>query len=492
MSSLRKKKGSSGRHHSESDAHAINKHSRDVNDHQSSSVQSSPKYHQRKIQELDSRISPPRKSQSPRIRDNKPTTAYYQDHLSPPQVPNQPSSTMDNAPSPLFCPRSFSPSDYGTVDENAARIATSPGGHPYYSRRSPSGSPGPPNYTYTQPLPSSGHPPDQHDPTASEGGYQRNQMYKRDRYEDYNQPGGYSSLPRQFSNPNVPLLNRGSPAYSSARYQAEQKRKAAPLNRHGSFHVHNDGSNTQLVSPLTQRMPPRDATYHEATPGYGYDYHRKHSLPIASQQSAKSFSPGKSHSGSQLPGVRGSQYPALREHMADGRPHNTQGDFPVGDEYSEERHVFPTFYSQYASSESHYSAIQDYHQQQREASLSHQSQSRSPSVSDSRSRHSSMQPDDGLIHNQPFSDMHDLQGSVEDLLLQEHHMSARTHRRSRSCDASKARREGLVPSPYEEMRSRHQSLIKRRQPAYENVTGGGLIGRELGDAVSKLIYTIIT
>ena len=78
----------------------------------------------------------------------------------------------------------------------------------------------------------------------------------------------------------------------------------------------------------------------------------------------------------------------------------------------------------------------------------------------------------------------DMAGNIDELSLQGHQSSERTHRRSHSCDASKARQEGLVPLPHDEVKSRHQSLIRRQHPAYENVVQERLMGKETGDAVS--------
>lgn len=491
MSSLRNKKGSSGRHHSEGDSHSVRKQPNEAQAQHSSSVQSSPRYRQRKVDsevDLQPRSSPSLQTKSPKIREDRQRSATRQDQLSPPQIPqpssrrpivhgvsNGISSASDSAPSPVFSPRHLSPS---TSDESTTQTS----GQMYVSRRSPSSSPSSSRYARAQPP--NPYPVDEEDPTLTEASYQRSfyDVYKRDSYDQYNQPGGYSSLPRQFSNSNTSSLCRGSPAYSSARYEVEQKRKTTSINRHGSFHTHSD-VNAHLVSPLTRRTPPRDstaATHQHPNHQYGYNYPRKYSLPATSQQSTRFTSPGKSHSGSQLPSVRSSPYPPVPEDVGSRMSNHstTQGECFLSDATSVE-YGFPTFYSQWAT-ENQYATT--HHQPNYEASA-HQYQRVSPSLSDSRSRHQSLQPDPSLMRDQS---VHDIQGYGEDLQLQGETLVERTHRRSRSCDASKAQRERLVPSPYEEVKSRHQSLIRRQRPAYENVVQERITGKETGDAVRNV------
>ena len=504
MSSLRNKKSSSGRHHSESDAHVIKKQPNEAKDQQSSSVHSSPRYrHRLNNGELDShsRRSPSSKSPSPNIRENRHTSATYRDQTSPPQLPPRSSRssstarTADSAYSPVFSPRHLSPSSTEVSSSasttqgsilNSNYVTPSPG-HPYYSRKSPSMSSSSTHYQYAQPGSRTSY--DHQDPsgTATESDHQSgfHDAYKQESYDNYNQPGGYSSLPRHFSNSVAQSLSRGSPAYSSARYEAEHKRKARSLNRNGSFHTHSESS-TQLVSPLTRsRAQPSDSVVtsshqhqqHDAS----YDLHpRKYSLPVMSQQSSSYSTPGgKSHSGSQLPGIRSSPYPPLREDLGDARSSNhstNHGDF----ESNISEYGFPTFYSQWGQEPQE-------HQHHIESS-SHQYQSISPSFSESRSRHPSLPPEHDALRDQSLHEISDLQNSFEDLLLQERHSVERTHRRSHSCDASKAKREGIAPSPYDEVKSRHHSLIRRpHHTMYEEVKREILVGKETGDAVRESV-----
>ena len=491
MSSLRNKKSSSGRHHSESEAHSVKQQTDEIQDQHSSSVQSSPRYQRKTDGEVDSHSgrSPSMNSNSPKLPENRQFSATYRDPTSSPQVPPRPSrssighgpncsysTSSDSAPSPVFSSRQPS----SAVNESTTQVS----GQPYYSRRSPSGSPNLTGYIYTPHV--NRHPANQEDLTLTEERYPRSvyDTHKKDQYDNYNQPGGYSSLPRQFSNSIASALSRGSPAYSSARYEAEQKRKPRSINRHGSFHAHND-MNAQLVSPLTRRSPPTDvtvSTQQRTNPPYGYDQLRKYSLPVASQQSSRFTSSGKSHSGSQLGNVHSSQYPPLPE---DGRGHipnhsTTQGDYLVSDT-SVMEYGFPTFYSQWAPSENQYATK---HHTSHHDSSTHHYQSISPSLSDSRSRHPSLQPDPNLMRDESVHTISNMPVSIDELSLQGHHSPERTHRRSHSCDASKARREGLVPLPHDEVKSRHQSLIRRQRPAYENVVQERLMGKETGDAVS--------
>ena len=479
MSSLRNKKSSSGRYHSESDAHSVKIHTSEMQDEHSSSVHGSPRYQCKVDGEVDlhSRRSPSSKSKSPKLPENKQFSPTYRDPTSSPQVPPRPSgssighgpnSSEDSTASPMFSPRQPS----SAVDASTTQVS----GQAYYSRRSPSGSPNLTGYVHTQRV--SRHPTNQDDP---EERYSRSiyDAHKKDQYDNYNQPGGYSSLPRQFSNSIASALSRGSPAYSSARYEAEQKRKPRCINRHGSFHAHND-VNTQLVSPLTRRSPPTDVTVPTQHPPYGYDHQRKYSLPVASQQSTRLTSSGKSHSGSQL--GHNSPYPPLLED-GHGQIHSrstTQGDY-LSSDTSVMEYGFPTFYSQWAPSESRYTTPQ--HMSHHNSSAHHY-QCISPSLSDSRSRHPSLQPDPSLMRDESVHTVSDMEHSIDELSLQGHQTSERTHRRSRSCDASKARQEGIVHLPHDEVKSRHQSLIRRQRPAYENVVHERLMGKETGDAVS--------
>ena len=505
MSSLRGKKSSSGRHHSESDAHAIKKQPSEAQNQQSSSVHSSPRYRHRQYDsELESRSrqSPSSKSHSPNVREDRQTgSSAYREQISPPQVPPR-SSRMSNSTSTTssstattqstaFTPRHLSPSAF----EESSVTSSHVGQHGYYnSRRSPSSSPGSSNYTYMQQKTNRPLMPNDQDAGVSDSVYPRGfyDNYKQDYYDNYNQPGGYSSLPRNFSNSTInSILSRGSPAYSSARYEAEHKRKSKSLNRHGSFHSHNDSS-TQLVSPLTRRTPPTDGMGSSHQQPYTYDHPRKYSLPVTSQQSASFNSAGKSHSGSQLPSVRSSPYPPLREDVGGGRVPNgsvTHGDYVISDAGSMD-YSFPTFYSQWHNDEDQYTTT---HRQPHLDPSTHYYQTVSPSMSESRSRHSSLQTGPALMREQSPHSISDLQDSIEDLSLPPGRQSVeRTHRRSQSCDTSKAQREGLVPAPYEEVKTRHQSLIRRQRPAaYENVNRDMFTGKETGDAVSTTSRIIV-
>ena len=456
-----------------------------MQDQHTSSIHSSPRYQRRVDGEVNShsRRSPSSKSKSPKLLENRQFSAIYQDPTSSPQVPPRPSgssighgpnSSADGAGSPVFSPRQPSTAADGST--------TQVSGQAYYSRRSPSGSPNLTGYVYTQRV--SRHPANQGDPTLTEERYPRSvyDAHNKDQYDNHNQPGGYSSLPRQFSNSTASALSRGSPAYSSARYEAEQKRKSRCINRHGSFHAHND-VNTQLVSPLTRRSPATDITVPSQHPPYGYDHLRKYSFPVASQQSTRFTSSGKSHSGSQL--GHNSPYPPLLED-GHGQIHNhstTQGDY-LSSDASVMVYGFPTFYSQWAPSENQYTTHHHNMSHHSSSAATHHYQSIAPSLSDSRSRHPSLQPDPSLMRDESVHAISDMAGSIDELSLQGHQSSERTHRRSRSCDASKARQEGLVPLPHDEVKSRHQSLIRRQRPAYENVVQERLMGKETGDAVS--------
>lgn len=472
MSSLRKKRGTSGRHHSESDVHSVRRHPDDVQDQLSSSAQNSPKHlHNR---EHEPHVSS--KSQSPRLQ----TSANAQ------QRPSAKSS------SPRFSEKEPSPSPYeiptpsATPVSMASHFTASSGQQLHYSRRSPSSSSGVSSYTHT---PSTYQfPPDEQEATLSEEEYERSfyEMYKRDHY---NQPGGYSSLPRQFSNSNASPLHRCSPAYSSARYQAEQKRKPKSLNRHGSFHSHNDVSPAHLVSPLTRSTATNDSSvppYHQPHP-HSHDYQRKYSLPVTTQHGPTFTTTVKSHSGSQLPNARNSPYPPLQEDMDSVLISNhsrTQGDYLVSDATLTD-HGFPPFYSQWENQS------MTRHPPQQYELLAHNYDR--PSLNDSRSRHPSLPPEFSDFNSQHpsvqpdeyFPSITDVQCSMDELSLQLHQSTERTHRRSRSCDASKAQQEGLVPSPPEEIKSRHHSLIRRQhRPSYEEVKREKIAGKETGDAVS--------
>ena len=476
MSSLRKKRGTSGRHHSESDAHSVRRHPDEVQDQLSSSAQSSPK--QLHSHERDSRASS--KSQSPRLQ----TSAIAPQRSPNSSVRHGVSSGNALSSSPRFSEKEPSPTAY----EIPVPSATPASGHqPHYFRRSPSSSSGVSSYTHT---PSTYQfPPDDQEATLSEEEYERS-FYKRDQFDGYNQPGGYSSLPRQFSNSTVSSLSRCSPAYSSARYQAEQKRKARSLNRHGSFHTHSDVSPAHLVSPLTRSTATNDSSappYHQPHPPYGHDYQRKYSLPVTTQHGQTFTTTVKSHSGSQLPNVRSSPYPPLQEDLGSAQVHNhscTQGDYLVSDASLTE-YGFSPFHSQWESQNTTTYQPQQYEQQQYESG-----QRPSASLSDSRSRHPSLPPEtSGFDSQQPeeyFQTITNLQSGVGELSLQSHQSAERTHRRSRSCDASKAQQKGLVPSPQpEEVKSRHHSLIRRQhRPSYEEVKRERIAGKETGDTVS--------
>ena len=487
MSSLRKKRGTSGRHHSEGDAHSVRRHPDDVQDQLSSSAQSSPKhFHSR---EHDPHVSS--KSQSPRPQQRPLGGSSVRHEIS------STSSTTAMSSSPRFSEKDPSPSPYeiptpsATPVSMASHITASSGRQPHYSRRSPGSSSGVSSYTHT---PSSYQlPPDEQEATLSEEEYERSfyEMYKRDHFDSYNQPGGYSSLPRQFSNSNVSSLSRCSPAYSSARYQAEQKRKAKSLNRHGSFHSHNDVSPAHLVSPLTRSTATNDSSvppYHQSHP-HSHDYQRKYSLPVTSQHGPTFTSTLKSHSGSQLPNIHNSPYPPLQEDMGSALISNdscTQGDYLVSDATLTE-YGFSPFYSQWENQ-----TTTTHPPQQYELS-GHNYERPSPSLNDSRSRHPSLPPETSgyssqypsLQSDEYFQSITDIQGGIDELSLQSHQSAERTHRRSRSCDASKAQREGLVPSPPEEIKSRHHSLIRRQhRPSYDEVKRERIAGKETGDAVS--------
>ena len=486
MSSLRKKRGTSGRHHSESDAHSVRRHPDDVQDQLSSSAQSSPKHLH--SHEHDLRASS--KSQSPRLQ----TSANNAQQRSPSSsVRHGVSSGSTKSSSPRFSEKEPSPSPYEipipsvTPASMASHITASSGQQPHYSRRSPSSSSGVSSYTHT---PSTYQfPPDEQEATLSEEEYERS-FYKRDHFDSYNQSGGYSSLPRQFSNSTVSSLNRCSPAYSSARYQAEQKRKAKSLNRHGSFHTH-DMSPAHLVSPLTRSTATNDSSvplYHQPHP-HSHEYQRKYSLPVTTQHGPTFTTTVKSHSGSQLPNVRSSPYPPLQEDMGSAQIHNhscTQGEYLVSDATLTE-YGFSPFDSQWETQNMTTHPPQQYelsgHNYERQLQSLNDSRSRHPSLppetSGFNSQHPSLQPDDY------FPSITDLQSSVDELSLQSHQSTERTHRRSRSCDASKAQQEGLVPSPPEEVKSRHHSLIRRQhRPSYEEVKRERIAGKETGDAVS--------
>ena len=521
MSSLRSKKGPSGRHNSEGDAHTVSKHQGDMQHKHSISAQSSPRHHQRMIsgeQNSHSRRSPSTTKHSPKFQNSRQSITSNQDLVSAPQLPPRPpkssgghrvntsksTANVDRESPPVFSPRNLSPSAYSAVEVSATSNSRfsppitvnsnsvtpsrqSPSGFTHHSRTSPSTSSASSAYTYAQPM--TMLQPDQQGPITSEAGYQRNfyEAYKREYYDTFNQPGSFSSLPRQFPNFDANSLNRGSPAYSSARYQAEQKRKASSLNRHASFHTQNDMS-THLVSPLTRRTPPSDimgSTRQQESLHYGYDYPRKYSLPVTSQHSLHYTSMGKSNSGSQLPNVRGSQYPPLREDTSVDQMMNhstTQGDYLMNEETLME-YGFPTFYSQWVPNEHQYTTR---HHQQGYESLDHHYGSPLTSHGDSRSRHPSLPPDPSLKDDRSLDGISDLQGSVECLSLHGHQSTEKTHRRSRSCDASKAQQEGFTPSPYEQVKSRHHSLIRRQQHSYEDVKRERLTGKLTGDAVSTL------
>ena len=478
MSSLRKKRGTSGRHHSESDAHSVRRHPDEVQDQLSSSAQSSPK--QLHSHERDPRASS--KSQSPRLQ----TSAIAPQRSPNSSVRHGVSSGNALSSSPRFSEKEPSPTAYEIPVPSATPAS---GQQPHYFRRSPSSSSGVSSYTHT---PSTYQfPPDDQEATLSEEEYERS-FYKRDQFDGYNQPGGYSSLPRQFSNSTVSSLSRCSPAYSSARYQAEQKRKARSLNRHGSFHTHSDMSPAHLVSPLTRSTATNDSSappYHQPHPSYGHNYQRKYSLPVTTQHGQTFTTTVKSHSGSQLPNVRSSPYPPLQEDLGSAQVHNhscTQGDYLVSDASLIE-YGFSPFHSQWESQNTTTHQPQQYEQQ-------HQQQYESgqrplASLSDSRSRHPSLPPEtSGFDSQQPeeyFQTITNLQSGVGELSLQSHQSAERTHRRSRSCDASKAQQKGLVPSPQpEEVKSRHHSLIRRQhRPSYEEVKRERIAGKETGDTV---------
>ena len=498
MSSLRNKKGTSGRHHSEGDAHNVRKHSDDVRDQLSSSAQSSPKQHRNWEQDSHTSRTASSKSQSPKLQ----TSASVQHRSSGASMRHGISSSNTTSSSPMFGQKEPSPSPYELPILSATmvnHITTSPG-QPHYSRRSPSSSSGSTGYAYT---PSTNRlPPDEQDATLSEEEYERSfyETYKGGYNDSYNQPGGYSSLPRQFSNSNISSLNRCSPAYSSARYQVEQKRKPGSLNRHGSFHSRNDMSPSLLVSPLTRSTPSNDSTmlsYDQRIP-HGHDYQRKYSLPVTTQHGPTFTTSTKSHSGSQLPSVRSSPYPPLQEDMGSTQisSHSRiQRDYLTSDATLTE-YGFPTFYSQWEDQNAATHPPQQYEQYE----VSGRNYRRpSPSLSDSRSRHPSLPPESGDFNSRHPSlepddylqSITDLQGDVEGLSLQSHQSSERTHRRSRSCDASKAQQEGLVPSPHEEMKSRHHSLIRRQhRPSYEEVKRERIAGKETGDTVSTFVILV--
>ena len=492
MSSLWKKRGTSGRHHSESDAHSVRRHPDDARDQLSSSAQTSPKHLHG--HECDPR--PSSKSQSPRLQ----MSANAQQRSPSSSVRHGVSSISSNSSnttkssSPRFSEKEPSPNPY-EIPMPSATPASGQQSH-YVSRRSPSSSSGVSSYTHTPSVYQ--FPPDEQEAMLSEEEYERS-FYKRDHFDSFNQPGGYSSLPRQFSsNSTVSSLSRCSPAYSSARYQAEQKRKAKSLNRHGSFHTHNDMSPAHLVSPLTRStatatndssMP----SYHQPHP-YGHDYQRKYSLPVTTQHGPTFTTTLKSHSGSQLPSVRNSPYPPLQEDMNSAQVHkhtHTQGDYLVSDPTISE-YGFSPFHSQWESQNTTtHPPIQ--YKQQYELS-GHNFERPSASLSDSRSRHPSLPPETGGFNSQHpslqleeyFQSITDLQSNVDELSLQSHQSAERTHRRSRSCDASKAQHElGLIPSQPEDVKSRHHSLIRRQhRPSYEEVKRERIAGKETGDAVS--------
>lgn len=477
MSSLRKKRGTSGRHHSESDAHSVRRHPDDVQDQLSSSAQSSPKHLH--SHEHDQRGSS--KSQSPRLQ----TSTQRSPSSSVRHGVSSSSSTAAKSSSPRFSEKEPSPTSY-EIPISSVTLASGQQPHSY-SRRSPSSSSGVSSYSHT---PSTYQfPPDEQEGSPSEEEYERS-FYKRDQFDSYNQPGGYSSLPRQFSNSTVSSLSRCSPAYSSARYQAEQKRKAKSLNRHGSFHSHNDVSPAHLVSPLTRSTATNDSAvppYHQPHPGYSHDYQRKYSLPVTSQHGPTYTTTVKSHSGSQLPNVHSSPYPPLQEDT--GQIHNhshTQRDYLVNDATLTEYGVSP-FHSQWESQNTTAHQPQQYE-------LSDCNFERPPaSLGDSRRRHPSLPPETSGFNSQHpslqpdeyFQSITDLQSGVAELSLQSHQSAERTHRRSHSCDASKAQQKGLVSLPPVEVKSRHHSLIRRQhRPSYEEVKRERIAGKETGDDVS--------
>ena len=145
MSSLRKKRGTSGRHHSESDAHSVRRHPDDARDQLSSSAQTSPKHlhgHER-----DPR--PSSKSQSPRLQmsanaqQRSPSSSVRHGVSS---ISSSSSNTTKSS-SPRFSEKEPSPNPY-EIPMPSATPASGQQSH-YVSRRSPSSSSGVSSYTHT-------------------------------------------------------------------------------------------------------------------------------------------------------------------------------------------------------------------------------------------------------------------------------------------------------------------------------------------------------
>ena len=467
MSSLRKKRGTSTRHHSESDAHSVRKHYNDAQVQPSFPAQSSPKHHHGDA----AHVHVPSKSDSLSLQTS--SSAHQRSPASSVRHSLSSNTSVEASSAASEIPNSRATLPNTTAYSNATA------GQLHLIRRSPNTSCGSTGYAYT---------PSTHDQDATLSDEEFYDSFKRDHFESCHQLGGYSSLPRQISYSGVNLLNRCSPAYSSARYQAEQKQKAISLNRSGSFHTHRDMSPAHLVSPLTRGIDPNSSSIppHHKPNCHDCSYHKKYSLPVTSQHGPPFGTTPKSHSGSQLSNAHSSLYPPLQEdNVSNGLSSvqtYTQGNYLLHDETVKE-YGFPVSFPQLEGQ-----SATDSHSQY-ESVGNRNNEPLLPSLSDNTKRYQSLLTEidnfgnqhPSLPSDQYFQSVTEIEGSMDELSL--HRSAERMHRRSHSCDASKVQQEGLVLSA-QEVKSRHYSLTRRQpQPSYEEMKSRRIAGKETGDSV---------